>query len=305
MPFRIYGHNYLDKQYLVQITLGRPHSQFNVDKTDTPVKINAWLSDYPPMTPTPRPQSLLKMVMTSRSDNTTVPVSLTVPLSEDHDVVTFQVQDLSELSLEFSFYPKYGSKTIGRAAVLSSVFDDLKDSKIVTLAILDRRLHIIGRVVFEVCIIKPFIGATLSIGGAVETYWKSSSRFAVKEPGVLTSNTSAVDSTHTSPSTHSVLMNPSGSMTIASLSQDFITIVVQGTRDLVPAVYSEWNLPVDDLNVGVSDVTSSQFAKIASKTSRQLDQTRFGPSTTPGQWAEAISNAMITLEELLTVSTSP
>jgi CDK inhibitor PHO81 len=245
------------------------------------------------------------MVMTSRSDNTTVPVSLTVPLSEDHDIVTFQVQDLSELSLEFSFYPKYGSKTIGRAAVLSSVFDELKDSKIITLAILDHRLHIIGRVIFEVCIIKPFIGATLSIGGAVETYWKSSSQFAVKEPGILTSNTSAVDSTHTSPSSHSVLMNPSGSMTITSLSQEFITIVVQGTRDLVPVVYTEWNLPVEDLNIGVSDVTLSQFGRLASKTNRRLDPTRLGPSTTPHQWAEVISNSMVTLQEILTVRSTP
>lgn len=301
MPFRIYGHNYLDKQYLVQITLGRPHSCFNAAKPDIPVKINTWLSDYPPMTPATRPQSLLKMVMNSRPDTTAIPVSLTVPLSEDHDVVTFQVQDLSELSLEFSFYPKYGSKTIGRAAVLSSVFDDLMDSKVITLAILDRRLHIIGRLVFEACIIKPFVGATLSIGGAVETYWKSSSQFPVKEPGVLTSNTSAVDSTHTSPSTHSALMNPSGSMTITSLSQDFITVVVQGTRDLVPVIYTEWILPIDDLSVGVSDVTSQQFAKVASKTNRKLDPARPGPSANLHQWAETINNSMITLEALLTV----
>lgn len=304
MPFRIYGHNYLDKQYLVQITLGRPYSQFSAAKPEPPVKIDAWASDQPPMTPASRPQSLLKMVMTSRSDSATAPVSLTVPLSEDHDVVTFQVQDLAELSLEFSFYPKYGSKTIGRAAVLSSAFDDLKDSKVLALAILDHRLHIIGRVTFEACIIRPFDGATLQLGGAVETYWKSSSQFPLKEPSSFTSTVSAIDSTHTSPSTHSVLMNPSGSMTITSLSHDFITVVVQVTRDLVPVAYSEWNLPVDDLNIGVSDVTSSQFKNIASKTGRTLNSASFGPSATTYQWAEAISNTMATLEELLKVSRS-
>ncbi|KAG8837698.1 ubiquitin-protein ligase peroxin 12 [Serendipita sp. 400] len=147
MPFRIYGHNYLDKQCLVQITLGRPYSRYHA--SIEPVEITAWSSDYPVGTPHPRPHSLLKMVMTSRAESASVPVSLTVPLSEERDVVTFQVQDISELSLEFSFYPKFGSKTIGRAAVLSSVFENVKDSKIIALAILDHRLHIIGRVTFE------------------------------------------------------------------------------------------------------------------------------------------------------------
>lgn len=299
MPFRIYGHNYLDKQYLVQITLGQPYSRFSAGAHESPVEITAWSWDQPIGTPHPRPQSLLKMVMTSRAENTAVPVSLTIPLSEDRDVITFQVQDLSELSLEFSFYPKFGSKTIGRAAVLPSVFKDLKDSKIISLAILDHRLHIIGRVIFEACIIRPFGGVTLQPGGALETYWKSSSQFSSKVDHVV-SSPSALDSTHTSPSNHSIL-NPSGSVMISSLSNDFITFVVQGTRDLVPVVHSEWNLPVEGLSIGVSDVTSDQFTAIAKRQGRSLDPSSVRTPMTTQQWADLVSKTMTTLEEVFSV----
>jgi CDK inhibitor PHO81 len=301
MPFRIYGHNYLDKQYLVQITLGLPYSQFNPSKPDPPVKITAWTTDYPIGTPNPRPQSLMKMVMTSRSDHSAIPVSLTVPLSESRDVVTFRVQDLSELSLEFSFYPKFGSKAIGRAAVLASAFEDLKDSKPFSLAILDHRLHIIGQVIFEACIIRPFDGVTLQFGGAVETYWKSSSQYMDRGgPSSVASN--ALDSNQTSPSTHSAVMKPSGSMTISSLSNDFIIAVVQGTRDYIPVVYSEWKIPIDGLDIGVSDVTASQFESIAAQKGRGLSPTALGSTSSPHQWAQLTRSVMVPLEKLLTVS---
>ncbi|KAG8834570.1 ubiquitin-protein ligase peroxin 12 [Serendipita sp. 399] len=300
MPFRIYGHNYLDKQYLVQITLGRPYSRYHA--SIEPVIITAWSSDHPIGTPHPRPHSLLKMVMTSRSQNTAIPVSLTIPLSEERDVITFQVQDISELSLEFSFYPKFGSKTIGRAAVLSSVFENVKDSKIIALAILDHRLHIIGRVEFEARIIRPFTGATLQLGGAIETYWKSSGHVPQKSDHteLLTVDHSALDSTHTSPSNRSILMGSSGSMIVSSLSHEFLTVVVQGTRDHVPVVYPEWNLPVDGLNIGVSDVTCTQFTSIASKNRRHLSGP---PSRTVSvqDWATLLGNAMLTLEGLLAI----
>lgn len=301
MPFRIYGHNYLDRQYLVQITLGRPYSQFSLAKPEPPVKINAWTTAYPVGTPNPRPQSLMKMVMTSKVESSAVPVNLTVPLSEARDVVTFRVQDLSELSLEFSFYPKFGSKAIGRAAVLSSAFEDIKENKIFSLAILDHRLHIIGQIVFEACIIRPFDGVTLQFGGAVETYWKSSSQYMDRgSPNII--SPSALDSTHTSPSSHSAVMKPSGSMTISSLSNDFIIVVVQGTRDYVPVVYSEWNLPVDGLEIGASDVTASQFEAIASRAGRSLDPNTLQSNRSLHQWAELTQNLMVPLEKLLTVS---
>lgn len=302
MPYRIYGHNYLDKQYLVQITLGRPYSHFNAAKLEPPVKITAWNADHPIGTPHSRPQSHLKMIMTSGSESSSVPVSLTVPLSETRDVVTFHVQDLSELSLELSFYPTFGSKPIGRAAILASAFDGIKSSRIFSLAILDHRLHMIGQVIFEACIIRPFDGVTLQFGGAVETYWKSSSQY------VDTDNPNGtvphpLDSTQTSPSTQSAVMKPSGSMTISSLSDNFIMIVVQGTRDLVPVVYSEWNLPVEGLDVGVSDVTASQFDTVASKAGRTSVPPESQAPRALDQWAELAQTLMVSLEKLLEVGT--
>jgi CDK inhibitor PHO81 len=303
MPFRIYGHNYLDKQYLVQLTLGRPHSQFYLDKQSSPVKITAWESNLSTIPPNSRPQSLLKMIMTSRPDTAATPVNLTIPLSEERDVISFQVQDLSELALEFSFYPLFGSKTIGRAAVLPSAFENIKDSRTISLAILDHRLHIIGQATFEACIIRPFTGVTLQFGGAVDTYWKSSSHHIDKAiPVPITSTPSALDSTHTSPSNRSAIMNPSGSITISSLSRDQLTVVIQGTRDLVPVIYSEWTLPVDGLNIGVSDVNYEQFERIAAQVGRSFEVSSLEPVMSTRNWVDIISNKMMKLETLLTVS---
>jgi CDK inhibitor PHO81 len=292
----------LEKQYLIQITLGQPYSKYHLDRTEPSVTITPWTSTFAGTTLNNRPESLLKMVMTSRTNDATTPISLTLPLSGERDVFTFQVQDLSELSLEFSFFPQIGSKTIGRAAVLPTVFENVKDSKEISLAILDHKLHIIGKVIFEACIIRPFEDVTLQLGGAVETYWKSSSQYTDQSvPGVLPISTpTLIGSAHTSPSNRSAVMHPSGCLTISSLSHEFLHIVVQSTRDMVPVVFSEWNIPTDELNVGVSDITLAQFQKLATRTGKALNTTN-AQSLPINQWAERINGSMGSLESLLAV----
>ena len=79
---------------------------------------------------------------------------------------SLQTPSLDQLSPEFSLYPNFGTKTIGRAVALPSMlaFD-------FTISVANFFFYL--QVSFEIDIISPFDGVTLEIGGAVETYWKS------------------------------------------------------------------------------------------------------------------------------------
>lgn len=174
MPHRVYGHNYLDKQCLVQVTIGgTDHSTLSspTSSTSTPgssskdastpaVRLHPRLLgssslgmslglDIP--TPTPLSSPIFKLVMTSSPNTTSAPHSISLPIAEnDVHVQTFQapVSTLERLSLEFSLYPNFGTKTVGRAVALPSLFGkgEKENSGRFVLPILDHRLHVIGEV---------------------------------------------------------------------------------------------------------------------------------------------------------------
>jgi CDK inhibitor PHO81 len=301
MPFRIYGHNYLEKSYLVQLALGQPFSPYTTKPSQPPIEITPWTTDPDLRRPHPHAPPSLKLVMSSRSGKSSVPFTLTIPLSDHQDTLSFQIQNLDELSLEFSFYPNFGSKTIGRAAILPSAFQGIQDTRVINLPVLDHRLHIIGRLTIEVCIISPFQDVALQVGGSVETYWKSSAQYSALGGLGSTLNVSRlIAPTHTSPLLHrSATANTPGSVTISSLSGDYLHVVVQVTRDLVPVVYSKWRLPVNGVDVGVCSVSATQFSSIAVGKGLALNSMH-----TPGtvrEWAAVLQTAMLTLEHLLKV----
>jgi CDK inhibitor PHO81 len=150
MSHRVYGHNYLDKSYLVQITIGHPSSQ----PKDSARAIKAGVRLHRRLiSPTSNDECLLsttplKMVMTTSPDVNSAPYSISLPQRDEESVFTFQIPSLDKLSLEFSIYPNFGTKTIGRAIALPSLFNHIQNSCPFVLPILDHRLHVAG----EVCI---------------------------------------------------------------------------------------------------------------------------------------------------------
>ena len=300
MPFRIYGHNYLEKSYLVQLALGQPFSAYAAKPSQPPIEITPWTTDPDLRRPHPHAPPSLKLVMSSRPGKSSVPFTLTIPLSDYQDTLSFQIQNLDELSLEFSFYPNFGSKTIGRAAILPSIFQGIQDTKVIHLPVLDHRLHIIGRLTIEVCIISPFQDVALRVGGTVETYWKSSAQYSGLGGLGSTLNVSRpIASTHTPASHAPKIANNPNSVTVSSLSGDYLHVVVQVTRDLVPVVYSKWHLPVNGVDVGVCNVSAAQFSGIAVGKGMTL-----GSMHSPGtvqEWAAILQSSMLTLEHLLKV----
>jgi CDK inhibitor PHO81 len=147
MPHRTYGHNYLDRRYLVQVSLGletssdrrsgifgqaiRLHSRLN--------NLTARDHHLPASTP-------LKLVMTAGSDANSAPYSISLPQRDEKDVFVFQIPSLDLLSLTFSIYPNFGTKTIGRAVALPSLFVGIDNNSQFVLPILDHRLHVMGEV---------------------------------------------------------------------------------------------------------------------------------------------------------------
>jgi CDK inhibitor PHO81 len=147
MPHRTYGHNYLDRRYLVQVSFGLEASSDRRSGSFKPaIRLHSRLSNLtardhhlPASTP-------LKLVMTAGSDANSAPYSVALPQREDKDVFVFQIPSLDLLSLTFSIHPNFGTKTIGRAVALPSLFVGIENNSQFVLPILDHRLHVMGEV---------------------------------------------------------------------------------------------------------------------------------------------------------------
>ncbi|GAA5941057.1 uncharacterized protein JCM15063_000635 [Sporobolomyces koalae] len=277
IPFRIYGHNYLDKKYLVHVTLGHPNT------TRPPFPSPVRLFDQPQH----GQASSLKLVMTPKPDSSgsSIPHSVILPLADEREVFSFQLDSLHDFSLEFDLFPTFGSKMIGKAVAHPSTFADLRSQGSYVVPIVDPHLRVIGDVPFEINVVKPFGRAQLQIGGQFETYWKSTATLAT---------TTAGGSGDANPATSSVV-------TASSLSGEHVRIVVQVTSDGYPVAWPHWKLPVDGLEVNVGDVTLEQFVNLAQRTQRTLDPSRIISKDDPAAWYQALVSALVPLDELFKI----
>lgn len=146
MPYRVYGHNYLDKSCLIQVTVGHPSSRFGDPSYGPAVRLNPRLTGSQSRDRHPQASPFLKLVMTGTPDASLAPFSLSLPLKESTPVFSFQTARLDQLSLEFSLYPNFGTKTIGRAVAVPSMLQNISNNHALTLPLVDQRLHVIGEV---------------------------------------------------------------------------------------------------------------------------------------------------------------
>jgi CDK inhibitor PHO81 len=141
MPYRVYGHNYLDKNCLVQISIGRGYpSPTSAVRLYPPFMDSEFQASYLHSSP------LFKLVMTATPDATSAPYSVPLPLPKEGVLFSFQASSLDVLALEFSLYPNFGTKTIGRAVALPALLQNVKKGQPELLPIMDHRLHVIGEV---------------------------------------------------------------------------------------------------------------------------------------------------------------
>lgn len=297
-PLRVYGHDFLAKRCLVQLSLGHPYSRGQ--EKAPPIKLYSRSGSDENVL---HIWSSLKLVMTSKSDTSVVPHSVILPLADSREVFSFQVQSLERFTLEVSLYPTFGSRVIGRATVHPATFTDIQDHKGFVAYLVDHHLKTIGEVAFEVSCIKPFEGAQLEIGGRVETYWKSkvtpsnptqdhAHQFQSHRPiGVFTSLSPAV---RPAPVPSQVVP---ANVTASSLSGDYMRLVVQVTRDGVPVIYPEFKLPIVGADVGVANVTCEQFEALSASQGRQLKAG--GDPKSVADWRDHFDGVMTTLKSVV------
>ncbi|TNY19802.1 cyclin-dependent protein kinase inhibitor [Rhodotorula diobovata] len=277
IPFRVYGHSYIDEKRLVQVTLGHP----NTARAPFPPPIR--LYDQPNHGHAPS----LKLVITPKPDSsgTSIPHSVILPLADEREVFSFQVDTLADFSLEFDLFPTFGSKMIGKAVAAPSTFADLQSQGSYVVPVIDPHLKVIGDIPFEINVVKPFGRAQLQIGGQFETYWKSTA----------TLQTTAAPGDHgATPATSSVV-------TASSLSGEHVRIVVQVTADGHPVAYPLWRLPVDGFDISVGDVRLDQFSALAKRLGKSVDPAQVNDREDPSAWYHAIADALVPLEELLSI----
>ena len=149
MPYRVYGHSYLDKNALVQVSIGHHTSRYG-EKSAEPsnaVRLRPPLSGLERTERYLHTSPRLKLVVTASPAVTAAPFSISLPLTDDdRTTYTFQVPSVEALSLEFSLYPNFGTKIVGRAASLPSSLRSCKSTEAFTLPIFDHRLNVIGEV---------------------------------------------------------------------------------------------------------------------------------------------------------------
>ena len=143
MPHRVYGHNYLVNTHLVQVCVGHSESKRN---NGTGIRIHhrlisPFFKDEYMLATKP-----LKLVITAGPHANSAPYTVSLPQRGDEGSFSFQIPSLDTMSLEFSIYPNFGTKTIGRAVALPAMFTNIVNNQSFTLPILDNRLHVIGEV---------------------------------------------------------------------------------------------------------------------------------------------------------------
>lgn len=273
LPLRTYGHSYLDgKRCLIQLALGHPTSSV---KPVPPIRF--YRSDQ---------LTSLKLVVTSKSDTHNVPHTVMLPLQDDAEIISMSVESLENLALELEVYPTFGSRLIGKAVCLSSVFSKLRGIQSLTAPILDSHLNVIGEVNFEVNAISHFSNVQLAIGGRLETYWKSVTAESAPKSKLWKAAATAQDEL--------------SFVTASSLTGEYVKLVVQVTRDGVPVTYPAWKLPLDNIDLHVSDVTWSQLSVIAEQTGRTLRTiSKIGADSR--LWYSALSNVIAPLQDVFQV----
>lgn len=143
MPHRVYGHNHLIHNHLIQISIGHStkKSKENYGVRIHHRLISPFFKDEYLLATTP-----LKLVMTAGPHVNSAPYTISLPQMSDEGSFAFQASSLDDLALEFSIYPNFGTKTIGRAVALPSMFRGIENNQSLTIPILDNRLHVIGEV---------------------------------------------------------------------------------------------------------------------------------------------------------------
>ncbi|CAG8559760.1 16394_t:CDS:10 [Funneliformis mosseae] len=259
-----YGHKYLQDQSLILVTLGNTDTR----KDNVPVELyNTSISMMPP--------TLISLVVSAKNA-TGEPAIMDLPVNKTViDPIMFYSSNIDEVILTFDVVPAFGTKkqSIGRAcALLSSVktTSGLQHSSLmgyVTVPILGMgTLEVIGRVIFEFLIVRPFKNENLAVGNK-HTYRRSFSTKVIGHRG-FGMNRAGTPSLQIGENTLISFI------TAASLGAEYVefgkyTIFmiyyskdVQLTKDGVPVIYHDWTITETGYDIPIHAITLEQFLNL-------------------------------------------
>jgi len=142
MPLRTYGHNFLNNNHLIVVALGHPFTGTSME----PLKLQPRNFVHASPAEKRAVSPALRLVVSSFPETVMTPFEIQLPVGGQPVSVAFQAAAIDQLSLQFSLYPSFGSKTLGRAVVHPSSLSQMRRMTACTLPLLDHRLNVIGEV---------------------------------------------------------------------------------------------------------------------------------------------------------------
>ncbi|KAI9217491.1 hypothetical protein BC828DRAFT_391037 [Blastocladiella britannica] len=338
LPFRIYGHMYLESKFQVQL-------HFPASPVELYAQNLASLRLVVSAKPEP-PGSIPHTVVVAGGDGSTD--------SDNGDgAVAFQTPSIHETTLHIDVYPVYGTRAIARGVVLPREMVRALALGIEqgtwTVPLFDG-MALVGELSVSYALVAPFAHPRLSVGGAVATYWKTTqvvpgslthggaaaARAAAHASAASAAAPSAPGSVSSlmaspvlpsmlgpSPSTSGVFGGTSNAgtgaaagaaassgglaslITASSLANKYVHIPVQVTRDGVPVVFPSWSvsLPLVDpamhMTVPVAQLNLAQFVGIGRAGGHAWNPAAIGLHPSASQLAKALRSSFLTLRQVL------
>ncbi|CAI2163526.1 15600_t:CDS:10 [Funneliformis geosporum] len=247
-----YGHKYLQDQSLILVTLGNTDTR----KNNVPVELyNTSISMMPP--------TLISLVVSAKNA-TGEPAIMDLPVNKTViDPIMFYSSNIDEVILTFDIVPAFGTKkqSIGRACALLSSVKTSSGSQhsslmgYVTVPILGMgTLEVIGRVIFEFLIVKPFKNENLAVGNK-HTYRRS---FTTKVIGHRGFGMNRAGTPNLQIGENTLI----SFITAASLGAEYVEFDVQLTKDHVPVIYHDWTITETGYDIPIHAITLEQFLNL-------------------------------------------
>ncbi|KAJ3022091.1 Glycerophosphocholine phosphodiesterase [Thoreauomyces humboldtii] len=260
---RAYGHKYLKGQSMIRVYLGstdlrRQMAPVQLDEKRIP-------SQMAPGT------FCLKV---SALGATGEPVVFDLPLLETvPDPIVFYAETPEAVSLQFDIYPAYGdaskkNRLIGRAsALLSTTKTSLWQEKgplggSIEVPIMGaQNLDIIGRVLLEFVVVKPFVHSNFKGEGA--RTWRSDKTKLVGHRGMGMNKAAHVADGrgHLQLGENTLL----SFITAGALGAEYVEFDVQLTKDLVPVLYHDFRVSETGYSLPLASLTASEFLSLRPK----------------------------------------
>lgn len=173
IPFRRYGHNFLDNKTFIQLSFEATGSDAIVFYHD---------GKYP----------AARLTISSKSSDLILR-NIMLPIQEDFKIISFQIDSLDSFAIDFDIFPTFGSKIIAKTVALPTLFTTIANScGQCCLPLFDPRLRAIGQISFKYQVIKPFHGIPLDITHFA-TYWRATSQLDTQPNAFITGSSLSGD----------------------------------------------------------------------------------------------------------------